>query len=349
MVKSVFAVTNRGLEHVCADEIAALTDVTVDRVSYRRVSATCAAPLRSLLELRTVDDVFLDIATWRGIGRPRSVLAIIGSFSAQLDLAGAAAVCANLRPIGSSPSFSVTANFVGKRNYSAAEIKQACAEGILTQYPDWKYASDDRAADLNLRVFIEHDSAYVGLRLARDPLHRRPYKQQHVPGSLKPTVAAALLTLARITPGMRLLDPCCGAGTILVEAAPVEAFALGGDNDPGALTAAQINSRAAGIVVQLQRWDARVLPVADSSIDRIVCNLPWGREVPVDATLGALYSDICTQMRRVLAPGGRIALLTSAPHLVDLGGLQCTERIEISLFGQTPTILIFDTVIPAPP
>jgi 23S rRNA G2445 N2-methylase RlmL len=131
----------------------------------------------------------------------------------------------------------------------------------------------------------------------------------------------------------------------LVEAAPFEAFALGGDNDPAALAAAQFNSRAAGIAVQLQRWDAQGLPVADSSIDRIVCNLPWGREVPVDAMLGALYRDICTQMRRVLAPGGRIALLTSAPHLVDLGGLQCTERIEISLFGQTPTILIYDTTV----
>jgi hypothetical protein len=46
-------------------------------------------------------------------------------------------------------------------------------------------------------------------------------------------------------------------------------------------------------------------------------------------------------MRRVIAPDGRIALLTSTPHLVDLSDLRCDRQIEISLFGQTPVIMVF--------
>ena len=337
----VFALTTRGLEAVGAEEMAALPGVTVDRIAYRRVAATCAGPLASLLGLRTVDDVFLDVATWSDVGRPRSALARLTELSARLDLHRATAVCAGVRPVPRSPAFSVTANFVGQRNYSTHEIKQACAEGIGASH-HWPYAPDDAAADLNVRVFIEHDTAFVGLRLGRHPLHRRPYKQVHVPGSLKPPVAAALLRLAGVAPGARVLDPCCGAGTIVVEAALGGAVALGGDRDPAAVAAAQANARGAGIAARLLlRWDAQRLPLADASVDRIVSNLPWGRAVEVDTALPSFYQRVCSEMRRVVAPGGRMVVLTNAPHLVHPGGLRCEQRLEISLFGQTPTVMVF--------
>jgi 23S rRNA G2445 N2-methylase RlmL len=337
----VFALTTRGLEAIGAGEMAALPGVNVDSIAYRRVAATCAGPLPPLLELRTVDDVFLDVATWQGVGRPRSALARLTELSARLDLHEAATVCAGVRPMPRSPAFSVTANFVGQRNYSTHEIKQACAEGIGASH-HWPYAPDDAAADLNVRVFIEHDTAFVGVRLGRYPLHRRPYKQVHVPGSLKPPVAAALLRLAGLAPGARMLDPCCGAGTLLVEAALGGAVALGGDRDPVAIAAAQANARSAGVAARLLlRWDAQRLPLADASVDRIVSNLPWGRAVEVDTTLASFYRRVCSEMRRVVAPGGRMVVLTNAPHLVSPGGLRCEQRLEISLFGQTPTALVF--------
>ena len=340
-VVNIYALTTRGLEAISADEIAALGDVTISQIGYRRVAVSCTVPLISLLKLRTVDDVFLNVATWTDIGRPRSALAILDASSAQLDLKDAAAVCATIRPIGSPPSFSVTANFVGKRNYNTEEMKRACAEGITASHFDWTYESDDAAADLNLRVFVEHEVAHVGVRLGKHPLHRRPYKQRHVPGSLKPPVAAALLSLAAVNPGTRVLDPCCGGGTILIEAALSEAVAVGGDIDAMALAAADANMNAAGVSIQFQLWDAQALPMADASMDRIVCNLPWGREVSIDVDLQSLYRRICEELCRVLAPGGRIALLTNAPQLVELSGFRCDQSIEISLFGQTPTILVF--------
>ena len=336
----IFALTTRGLETVSAEEIAALAGVTVDRVAYRRVAATCAGPLAALLGLRTVDDVFLDVATWPDIGHTHDALDILRALSARLDLHEAATVCAGVRPIRQPPFFSVTANFVGRRNYNTDEIKQACAESIAARHR-WQYTSDDGAADLNVRLFIEHETAFVGVRLGKRPLHDRPYKKAHVPGSLKPSVAAALLALAGVAPGSRVLDPCCGAGTILIEAALQGALAAGGDNDPAALRAAQANASAAGVAVALQHWDAQALPLADGTLERIVSNLPWGRAVEVDTALAPFYRRACAEMQRVVAPGGRIAVLTDTPHLVTFDGLECESQIEISLFGQTPTIMLF--------
>ena len=336
----VFALATRGLEAVCADEMAALPGVTIEQVAYRRVVATCSAPLAPLLGLRTVDDVFLDVATWSGIARQRSALDRLGELGSQLDLYQTATHCAEVRTVPRSPVFSITANFVGKRNYSTAEIKQACAESITAAH-GWAYAPDDAEADLNVRVFIDHDVAFVGVRLGERPLHRRPYKQAHVPGSLKPPAAAAMLALAEVGAGMRLLDPCCGAGTILIEAAQIGAVARGGDRDPDAVTAARANISAAGISADVREWDARALSLDDGAFERVVTNLPWGREVQVDATLEAFYRRVCAEVRRVLAPGGRIAVLTSLPHMVTFPDLRRGVELEISLFGQTPTVQVF--------
>jgi hypothetical protein len=57
--------------------------------------------------------------------------------------------------------------------------------------------------------------------------------------------------------------------------------------------------------------------------------------------LPSLCCCIFTQMRRVLAPSGRLVVLTNAPEEIDPLDLSCVEQIEISLFGQRPTILIF--------
>jgi 23S rRNA G2445 N2-methylase RlmL len=335
----VFALTTRGLESTSAGEMATVPGVTVTQVAYRRVAAVCAGPLGPLLGLRTVDDVFLDVATWRGLGRPRRALITLRALSTGIDLHAASRTCAGLRPLRTPPTFAVTASFVGKRNYSTMEIKHEIAAGVEAGH-GWTYSRDDAAADLTLRLFIEHDVAFVGVRLGKTALSKRPYKQVHRPGSLKPPVAAALVRLADAAPGLRLLDPCCGAGTILMEAALEGAVVLGGDSDPLAAAAARANAAAAGVSAEIRQWDAQALPIASASIDRIVSNLPWGRQVAVDAALATFYHRTCSEMRRALAPGGRIALLTSTPHLLDLLDLRCEKEIQISLFGQTPTITI---------
>ena len=181
----------------------------------------------------------------------------------------------------------------------------------------------------------------MGVRLGKTPLHRRHYKQRHILGSLKPPVAAAMLRLAAPQAGTRLLDPCCGAGTVLIEAAAEGILARGGDIAMKALEATRANVDAASATVDVQRWDARRLPLVDASVEYVVSNPPWGRAVATGVDLEAFYRQLCVEIRRVLRPGGRAVLLTSVPDLVRLPGLQLETQLEISLFGQRPLILVF--------
>jgi 23S rRNA G2445 N2-methylase RlmL len=335
----LFAVTNRGLESIGADEMMRTRGLHITQIGYRRVHAIFAGNIGDLLALRTVDDLFIQLAEWQGIGPHRSTLALLEELALDLNLWQAVHVRAELQGLSDNPTFSVSANFVGRRNYTAAEIKAAVAKSVEA-ITGWRYQEDDRQSDSNIRLFIEHERALVGMRLATAPLHRRSYKQEHRPGSLKPSVAAALLFLAQTAPHHTVLDPCCGAGTILVEAAAIGAKAIGGDQEPAAVAAAQSNADAAGITINVQAWDARALPLDNASVDRIVTNLPWGRQVGVESTLADFYRSACAEMERVLKGNGCIVLLTNRPDLVIFTTCTITRQLEISLFGQQPAILV---------
>jgi len=336
---ALFALTSRGLEAVCAREMQRL-GLAVGEIGYRRVHAQARGDLRPLLDLSTADDLFVEVSRWSGTGHTRAELDALRELGRQLQLDPALATCARLRPLAQSPVFSVTANFVGRRNYSSDEIKTALAAGIEAGH-GWVYSADDRAAALNVRLFIEHDQVLVGVRLAARPLHRRGYKQEQRPGSLKPTVAAALLELLDLHAGETLLDPCCGAGTILVEAARRGALVQGGDVDAGAVAATLANAGHAGVALAAEEWDARRLPLPDRSVETIASNLPWDRQVSIEGDEATFYAQLCAEMERVLAPGGRVALLTNRPEWLHFPRLACRQQVEISLFGQRPVIGVY--------
>jgi len=331
----LFAITTRGLEPLSAAEMTAL-GLRTGQIAYRRLSAQVDEDaLPQVARLRTVDDVFLYLADWTHLPHTREALAQIAALSAQLPLTDALPILQHVRPLNETRRFSVTANFVGKRNYSVPEIKPLIAEAVSQVHTGWTYTDDDEA-NLNLRLFIDHDRAVVGLRLFDRPLHRRAYKQIHRPGSLKPTVAAAMLRLANLPPGAALLDPFCGAGTIPIEAAAMGFDAFGGDLAREGLAAAHENAQLADLPVRFAQWDAARLPLASASVDAVVSNLPWGRQIVVDADLRALYQAAFAEMQRVVAPGGALVLLTTLPDLLPAAP---DEQIEISLFGQMPQIL----------
>jgi 23S rRNA G2445 N2-methylase RlmL len=335
----LFAVTNRGIESICAAEMARLRGLEKIHTAYRRVHATYSGDIANLLRLRTVDDLFIHLAEWQGVHSHRSALALLQELALDLDLWHALNLRARLYPLVDEITFSVSANFVGRRNYSATEIKIAVAKSVESM-TGWRYSEDDRQSDLNLRIFIEHESAVVGMRLASAPLYKRAYKAAHLPGSLKPTVAAAMLFLAQVMPQQRVLDPCCGAGTILIEAATLGATASGGDHDAAAVAAALDNANDAGVEIDVQSWDARALPLAGASVHHSVSNLPWGRQVEVESGLEEFYCATCAELERVVAGDGYIVLLTNRPQLINFPNRTIQHQIEISLFGQQPTIVV---------
>lgn len=104
-----------------------------------------------------------------------------------------------------------------------------------------------------------------------------------------------------------------------------------------------MNAVSAGISVQIEQWDARKIPLPDRCVERIVTNLPWGKQIVVDDALGQFYGAVCNELDRLLATEGRAAVLTGAPGLLAFHGLTLEQSVEISLFGQRPMICIYSS------
>lgn len=73
--------------------------------------------------------------------------------------------------------------------------------------------------DLQIHLFIQQQTAIISFDTSGDPLHKRGYRQESVEAPIQETLAAAILRLAHYTPEKVFLDPCCGSGTLLIEAA----------------------------------------------------------------------------------------------------------------------------------
>jgi tRNA (guanine6-N2)-methyltransferase len=97
--------------------------------------------------------------------------------------------------------------------------------GITGRY-GWRYVDEDQS-EINVRIFIEHDTAYIGVRLAAVALHRRAYKQAHLPGSLKPSVAAAMLLTAEASARAACAGPIVWGGYYTDRGSPAGCIGLG--------------------------------------------------------------------------------------------------------------------------
>jgi tRNA G10 N-methylase Trm11 len=156
-------------------------------------------------------------------------------------------------------------------------------------------------------------------------------------GALRPTVAAAMVRLAGRTRGA-LLDPCCGSGTILEEAAARGWQARGSDIDLEALRAARRNARSPLLLA-----DARSLPLRDGAVGACVANLPFGRQYEVEGDPRVWLGRVLAELTRVTRPKGRIVVLTpSVPKGALPSALREVRRAPIVLLGTKATIWSYE-------
>jgi predicted RNA methylase len=177
-----------------------------------------------------------------------------------------------------------------------------------------------------------------------------------MPASTTPVIADVMTRLAKLRPGQTVLDPFCGAGTLLVTAARRAALSAGGparlrllgcDLDPAALAAAQDNAARRAVPALVVRADAGALPVGDHRVDRIVSNLPFGKRVGSHRGNIALYPAFLRGAERVLAADGRMVLLTEDKVLLRetvqrTHGLKIIREVLLRSGGGTPTAYVVE-------
>jgi tRNA (guanine6-N2)-methyltransferase len=188
---------------------------------------------------------------------------------------------------------------------------------------------------------------FLTVRLSDDRMRHREYKAAHRPASLRASSAAALAWLSDPRDDDVVLDPFCGAGTILIERAHLGKYAmlLGSDRDQAALAAARTNVGARYKPIQLENWDAASLPLADRSVNKIVTNLPWGIRYGSHGENRKLYPEWFREFARVLKSGGTMVLLTAEWRLMrDLERSRKlaspSKVIRVSLLGTPASVYV---------
>ncbi|XP_050019478.1 THUMP domain-containing protein 2 isoform X1 [Alexandromys fortis] len=174
----------------------------------------------------------------------------------------------------------------------------------------------------HLEIFMHLSDAYsvLGIPLFRVPLASRTYIQT---AGLRSTIAWAMASIAEIKAGALVLDPMCGLGTILVEAAKEwpDVYYMGADVSDSQLLGACDNVKAAGLAdkIDLVKVSVTELPLPSQSVDVIISDIPFGKKFK----LGKDIKSILQEMERVLCDGGAMVLLLSEDHhryLRDCGG-----------------------------
>jgi putative N6-adenine-specific DNA methylase len=338
----LFLVAPPGLEPVLAEEVAAL--------GYEG--------------LRTVPGGVTLRAAWPDVWRLNlwsacavSVLVRVGSFRAnhlaQLDKRARGVDWAALIPRGTLVA--VEAACKGSRIYHSG----AAAERVTGAL---EAAGTVPAKDASLRVLvrIKNDACVLSLDASGEPLFRRGFKQAVGKAPLRETMAASFLRACGFDGTEPVLDPMCGSGTIVLEAAARAAglapgrgrpFAfealtgfepsvweamraegavrkdaphafLGSDRDAGAVRMAGGNAERAGLagLARFERRTASEAAPPDGPPGLVLTNPPYGARLGDKRELAALYRALGQTLRERFG-GWRVGIVTSEEGLARASGL----------------------------
>lgn len=313
-----------GLEGVVARELKDLgyesQEVENGRVLF---AADLAAIPRLNLWLRTADRLQLLVGEFT-----------VGSFDELFEKTKALA-WENWIPLDGE--FPVTGKSVKSKLYSVPDcqaiVKKAVVERLKQKHRvQWFQETGPRYP---IQVSLLKDRAALTIDTSGPGLHKRGYRSRGGPAPLKETLAAALVLLSHWRPQRLLLDPFCGSGTILIEAAMIgdniapgltrsfaaenwpqlsalwrvarrEASAAiednplklqGSDIDDGAVALARANADNAGVGDKIH-FQRRELAQVSSAVKYgcLITNPPYGERL--EAATAQLYRE----MGRVFAP-----------------------------------------------
>ena len=345
-----YVMTMPGLETLAFSEIrASMSDAEL--VKFARGIAlfrTASAP-GDLLKLRTVEDIFCTLAHVTGLGHGPTALRVLHSATLHADIFQVLAMWQRVHSRARPRTWRVVSQKAGSHEFRRIDAGQAVTDALQRVLPRSMHQVKDEA-DVEFWLWLSGSEALIGMRLSDATMRHRRYKREHLPASLRPTVGAAMSWLARPTPQDIVLDPLCGAGTIVIERcllAPVQQ-ASGGDVRDEAVAMARRNARSAGVNASWRVWDARALPLDQSSVTRIMTNLPFGKQIGSHETNFALYTALIKEFGRVLTPDGLLVTLTSEDRLWEMvlrdHGWRVVKKVVLVVLGQPASIFVTEQV-----
>lgn len=196
---------------------------------------------------------------------------------------------------------------------------------------DGTFQNSVSAYELELRIKRRNDNGAFLLyaKLFTLPDRRFSYRVTDIPASISPSTAAAIIAqgvryrsnrTSSSCDRPRVLDICCGSGTLLFErerngALNPPGYLLGLDISERAIAAARRNRDAAGSSAEFLCIDC-IDFVAKEGFDEIVSNLPFGSRVGSHSENRELYFGIAERLADWLKPSGVAMLYTTEKRLM---------------------------------
>lgn len=209
-------------------------------------------------------------------------------------------------------------------------------------------------------VRLQSDVCTVSLDSSGAHLHQRGYRLQTGKAPLRENLAAALLRAVDYHGNTPFLDPCCGSGTLPIEAALIACHKAPGldrqfafttwqtyqpdawndlltqarakqkitqqpiwasDRDSGAIAATQANAARAGLAAVIQAQQAPLSAAQPSAQSGcLVTNLPYGERVGDPNDLRNLYAAFGKLVKQRFA-AWQVAFLAGSPALAATTGI----------------------------
>lgn len=300
------------------------------------------------------EDVWRANLELRGASR---VLARLASFRvlhlAQLDKRARRVAWANV--LRADVPFRVEATCAKSRIYHSG----AAAERISRAISEELGARAAQDAEVVIKVRIDHDLCVIGVDTSGELLHKRGFKEAVNKAPMRETLAALFLRQCGYDGSETVVDPMCGSGTFVIEAAEIAAglqpgrtrrFAFeqlatfnaeawqrmrsgaearpsalrfyGSDRDRGAIAMSRANAARAGV----SNWtEFREFPVSETEPPPgppglVIVNPPYGDRIGEKKQLAALYRGLGDVLRCRFS-GWRVGLITSEGSLAEATGL----------------------------
>lgn len=212
----LFVSCPKGLEELLAEELKQLgvTSLKMTQAGMR-VEAELETAYRICLWSRLANRVLL-------------LLDVVPAADAQALYEGVYAIdwLAHLRPEGTlSVDFNGHSESINNTHFGALKVKDAIVDAVRDKTGN-RPSIDKKQPDLRINVHLKHDLAQIAIDLSGESLHRRGYRLLAGAAPMKENLAAAILLRAGVgsetlaVPDL-IMDPMCGSGTLLTEAAMI--------------------------------------------------------------------------------------------------------------------------------